>query len=60
MGDGNSMKITRMLPKRLAIEWQQYDIRNLETKLEYYQQMTYGIRQLLEEAYAELQRLQRG
>ncbi len=54
------MKITRMLPKRLAIEWQQYDTRNLETKLEYYQQMTYGIRQLLEEAYAELQRLQRG
>jgi len=57
--DGNSMKITKMLPRRLAIEWQQYDIRKLETRLEYYEQMTYGLRQLLEEAYAELERLQR-
>ena len=31
------MKITRILPKPLAIAWQEYDINKLETHYEYHQ-----------------------
>jgi len=53
------MKITRLLPGKLAKAWQEYDIRKLETKLEYYSGMAGACRALLDEGYQELERLER-
>ena len=52
------MKITRILPKPLAKAWQEYDIRQLETKYEYHEMMARGIEQLLAEAKEEMSKLQ--
>jgi len=53
------MKITRILPQKIAKAWQEYDIRKLETKLEYYSGMAMACRTLLDEGYQELERLER-
>jgi len=54
------MKLTRILPRRLAISWQEYDLRRTDGYLEYYEQLTRAYRQASEEGHAELQRLTRG
>jgi len=51
------MKITRILPKPLAIAWQEYDINKLETHYEYHQMIADNCKTRLYEARHELERL---
>ena len=51
------MKITRILPKPLAIAWQEYDINKLETHYEYHQMIADNCKAHLYEARHELERL---
>ena len=51
------MKITRILPKPLAIAWQEYDINKLETHYEYHQMIADNCQARLNEARDELERL---
>jgi hypothetical protein len=51
------MKITRLLPKKLAIYWQELVIDRMETELEYYRQKVRILEYLLEEGNEELRRL---
>jgi len=51
------MKITRILPKPLAIAWQEYDIRNLETHYEYHRRIADNCQARLYAARHELERL---
>ena len=51
------MKITRILPKPLAIAWQEYDINKLETHYEYHQMIADNCKARLYEARDELERL---
>ncbi len=52
------MKITQMLPKRLAIEFQKHSIGKYETELEYYRARVFTLEQLIQEGYEELRRLE--
>ena len=51
------MKITRILPKRLAVAYQGHDINRLEGELAYYKAMAALYEELLEDARSELRRL---
>lgn len=51
------MKITKVLPKKLAIAWQEYDLNKLNAKHQYHQGMANGMKQLVDEANDELYRL---
>jgi len=51
------MKITRILPKPLAIAWQEYDINKLETLNEYHQTIADNCEARLNQARDELERL---
>ena len=51
------MKITRILPKPLAIAWQEYDINKLETHYKYHQMIADNCQARLNEARGELERL---
>ena len=51
------MKITRILPKPLAIAWQEYDINKLETHYEYHQMIADNCMARLDEGRLELERL---
>jgi len=51
------MKITRILPRRLAISWQEYDLNKVTTLLEYHIAMVQVLEQLKEEGSQELGRL---
>jgi len=51
------MKITRILPKPLAIAWQEYDIRQLETHYAYHQMIADNCKARLYEGRHELERL---
>ena len=51
------MRITRILPKPLAIAWQEYDINKLETYYEYHQQIADNCEARLHIARRELERL---
>ncbi len=51
------MKITRILPKPLAIAWQEYDINKLETHYEYHQMIADNCETRLYVARHELERL---
>jgi len=51
------MKITRILPKPLAIAWQEYDINKLETLYEYHQMISDNCKARLDEGRLELERL---
>jgi len=51
------MKITRILPKPLAIAWQEYDINRLETYYEYHQMIADNCKSRLYVARNELERL---
>ena len=54
------MKLTKILPKKLAIEWQQYDLARTEGQLEYYKDMASLFEKLSEEGQDELRRLKGG
>ena len=51
------MKITKILPKPLAIAYQEYDLNRTDGKLEYYRAMVRVLETLSEEGHAELYRL---
>ena len=53
------MKITRILPRFLAIGYQEQDIRRLEGKLAYHKAMSDLYEQLLWDGQDELRRLDR-
>ena len=52
------MKITRILPKPLAIGYQEYDLRKVDSQLEYYRAMTRVLEERSREGHEELRRLQ--
>lgn len=52
------MKITRILPKFLAKEYQSWDLNRAEAYLEYHEAMVRIFRQRVEEGRAELRRLE--
>jgi len=54
------MKITRFLPKLLAIAYQEHDLNRTDGQLEYYQAMVRVLEQRSQEGHEELQRLRRG
>ena len=51
------MKLTRILPKPLAIEWQRYDLNHTDSELEYHKAMAEVLEQRSEEGHAEMRRL---
>jgi len=51
------LKLTRILPKPLAIEWQRYDLAHVDTDLEYHKAMAAVLEQRSEEGHAEMRRL---
>ena len=52
------MKVTRLLPKSLAIEYQKHDIQRNETELKYYRARVFTLEELIREGYDELNRLE--
>ena len=54
------MKLTRILPRRLAISWQEYDLRRTDDYLEYYEHLARVYKQASEEGHTELERLTEG
>ena len=52
------MKITRILPKPLAIEFQKHNIHRNESELEYYRARVFTLEQLIQEGYEELYQLE--
>ena len=51
------MKLTRILPRVLAIEWQKYDLAHIDSKLEFHKAMAEGLQKCSEEGHAEMRRL---
>ncbi len=52
------MKITRILPRGLAVAYQEHDLRRVDGFLEYYKSMVRLHEQLSLEGHDELRRLQ--
>ena len=52
------MKITRILPKPIAIYYQEYDLNKVDGYLEYYKSMVRVLEERSREGHAELRRLQ--
>ena len=53
------MKLTRLLPKALAREFQHYSLRRLEAQLEYHSGMARVCEEMIREAREELDWLER-
>jgi len=51
------MKITRILPRSLAISYQEHNIHRNEAEIEYYRARVFTLEQLIQEGYDELTRL---
>ncbi len=51
------MKLTKILPKVLAIEWQRYDLSRTDSELEYHKEMASYLQERSEEGHAEMRRL---
>ena len=51
------MKITRILPRSLAISYQEHNIHRNEAEIEYYRARIFTLEQLIQEGYDELTRL---
>ena len=54
------MKFTRILPRKLAIRWQEYDLNRTDGYLAYHEELSQIYRQASEDGHAELERLKRG
>ena len=54
------MKLTRILPKVLAKEWQRYDLAHVDCDLEYHKEMAIYLQKRSEEGHAELEYLNGG
>ncbi len=52
------MKITKFLPKPIAITFQKHDIEKKEVELKYYRAHVFTLEQLIQERYQELNRLE--
>ena len=52
------MKITRLLPRSLAIEFQKHTIQRDENELKYYRDRVFLLEELIQEGYDELKRLE--
>ena len=53
----SKMKITRILPKPLAIGYQEYDLRKVDSYLEYHRERARVFEELSREGHEELRRL---
>lgn len=53
------MKITKFLPKKLAIGWHEYSLNKLQTNYEYHSMMANGYSKLIKETTDELTQLRR-
>ena len=51
------MKITRILPKPLAVYYQEYDLYKVDDYLEYYKRMVQVLEERSREGHEELRRL---
>jgi len=49
-----------MLPRKLAIGWQEYDLARTDSKLEYHKGMAQVLEEISERGHAELKRLKEG
>ena len=54
------MKLTRILPRKLAVSWQEYDLNRTDSYLAYYEALTKGYKERSEEGHTELKRLRGG
>jgi len=54
------MKLTRILPRKLAVEWQRYDLTRTDGKLEYHKGMAKYLQERSDEGHTELNRLEDG
>ena len=54
------MKLTRILPKVLAIEWQRYDLARTDSELDYHKAMASVLEKMSVEGHEELARLKGG
>jgi len=54
------MKITRILPKKLAKGWQEYDLNRTRSQLEYHRAMVRVLEEMELEGSKELHRLKGG
>ena len=54
------MKITRILPKKFAIDWQKYDLARTDGELEYHKTMVRVLEDISDQGHAELRRLKGG
>jgi len=54
------MKLTKVLPKPLAIFYQEYDLNRTDGELEYHQAMVRVLEERSHEGHAELSRLRGG
>ncbi len=53
------MKITRILPKQLAVAWQKYDLNKIDGLIEYHRAWLSVLEQRSEQGHQELERLGR-
>ncbi len=53
------MKLTRILPRPLAIEWQKYDLSRSESILESHKAMVEIFQQVVDEGRSEMNRLKK-
>ena len=51
------MKVTRILPRKLAVGWQEYDLARTDGQLEYHKAMAQVLEEMSNEGHAELRRL---
>ena len=54
------MKLTRILPRKLAVEWQRYDLTRTDGELEYHKGMAKYLQERSDEGHTELNRLEDG
>ena len=54
------MKLTRILPEKFAIGWQEYDLARTDDQLEYHRSMAKVFEKMSEEGHSELRRLKGG
>ena len=54
------MKVTRILPRKLAIGWQEYDLARTDGELEYHKAMAQVLEEMSEQGHDELRRLKGG
>jgi len=51
------MKVTKLLPRKLAITWQEYDLARTDGQLEYLRAKVSVLDEMSNEGHAELRRL---